>query len=85
MIIAMPIKYFGSFFRSKGIYASSSSGDYEEIDVQDQFYDAIAAASSSSEDEDSDDDDGELDKKVFSTFFLLEIVFAPTIQKRENK
>ncbi|KAL5774846.1 hypothetical protein ACOSP7_012403 [Xanthoceras sorbifolium] len=48
--------------QSKLSNASSSSGDYEDIDVQDQFYDAIAAASSSSEDEDSDDD-GELDKK----------------------
>ncbi|KAK1578845.1 hypothetical protein Q3G72_033554 [Acer saccharum] len=48
--------------QSKHSNASSSSGDYEDIDVQDQFYDAIAAASSSSEDEDSDDD-GELDKK----------------------
>ncbi|XP_044464101.1 protein ENHANCED DISEASE RESISTANCE 2 isoform X2 [Mangifera indica] len=49
--------------QSKFSDASSSIGDYEdEEDVQDQFYDAIAADSASSEDEESDDDN-EVDNK----------------------
>ncbi|KAF3453005.1 hypothetical protein FNV43_RR03438 [Rhamnella rubrinervis] len=45
---------------SKVSDASVSNGEYEDGDMQDQFYDAIAADSSSSEEE-SDDD--EVDKK----------------------
>ncbi|XP_038700660.1 protein ENHANCED DISEASE RESISTANCE 2-like isoform X2 [Tripterygium wilfordii] len=43
---------------------SISNGEYFDTDVQDEFYDAIAAeSSSSSEDEDSDDQEDELNKK----------------------
>ncbi|KAH9654559.1 START domain-containing protein [Citrus sinensis] len=51
---------------SKFSDVSSSNGYYEDVEVQEQFYDAIAADSSSSEDEDSDDsnDPDKKDKKV---------------------
>lgn len=49
---------------SKFSDVSSSNGYYEDVEVQEQFYDAIAADSSSSEDEDSDDSN-DPDKKVF--------------------
>ena len=57
------------------VHSTSSEGsvsntEYEDTEVQDEFYDAIAG-DSLSEDEDSDDDnDAELDKKVFQFIFL---------------
>lgn len=62
---------------SKFSDVSSSNGYYEDVEVQEQFYDAIAADSSSSEDEDSDDSN-DPDKKVFyfSPYFSLEIKFS---------
>lgn len=68
--------------QSKFSDASSSIGDYEdEEDVQDQFYDAIAADSASSEDEESDDDN-EVDNKVFfPTLFVLSKSFRKWTRK----
>ena len=45
---------------------STSSGEFEDVELHDEFYDAIAGDSSSSEDEESEDD---ADKKVFPFFF----------------
>ena len=46
---------------------STSSGEFEDVEPHDEFYDAIAGdSSSSSEDEESEDD---ADKKVFPFLF----------------
>ncbi|KAJ4709656.1 protein ENHANCED DISEASE RESISTANCE 2-like [Melia azedarach] len=59
---ALKTEHATMIVQSKFSDVSSTNGDYEDEEVQDQFYDAIAEDSSSSEDEDSDDS-GELDKK----------------------
>lgn len=53
---------------SKVSDVSVSNGEYEDGDMQDQFYDAIAADSSSSSSGESDDDEEE-DSKVCSLVF----------------
>lgn len=52
-----------SFMQTKYSDVSLSSRDYEDSDVQEEFYDAIAADSSSSDDESPVDDS--YDKEVF--------------------
>lgn len=48
-----------TFMQTKFSDVSLSSSDYEDSDVQEEFYDAIAADSSSSSDDESPDDDND--------------------------
>ena len=67
---ALKLESATTVVQSKISHVSVSSGDYDDAEVQDQFYDAIAAdSSSSSEDEESDND--EHDNKVFHFLPLL--------------
>lgn len=70
---ALKVESTTTVIHAKHSVASSSSGDFDDLDAQDQFYDAIAAASSSSsEDEYSDGDDDDPAKRVcLSTFFYI--------------
>ncbi|GMY35702.1 protein ENHANCED DISEASE RESISTANCE 2 isoform X1 [Fagus crenata] len=55
---ALKLESATTVVQSKISHVSVSSGDYDDAEVQDQFYDAIAAdSSSSSEDEESDNDE----------------------------
>lgn len=47
---------------------SVSNTEYEDTEVPDEFYDAIASDSSSEDEESDHDNDAELDKKVFLLF-----------------
>jgi hypothetical protein len=68
---ALKLESVTTVIHSKISDVSLSNGEYEDSEVQDEFYDAIAAdSSSSSEDEGSDNDEVD-DKKVFSFLPLL--------------
>lgn len=80
---ALKTEHATMIVQSKFSDVSSTNGDYEDEEVQDQFYDAIAEDSSSSEDEDSDDS-GELDKKVFFLILIEDRVLSEKSGKLEK-
>ncbi|KAI4335601.1 hypothetical protein L6164_014235 [Bauhinia variegata] len=57
-------EYATTFVQSKLSYASISSPEYENIEVQDEFYDAIAADSSSSDEDSISDEELHQETKV---------------------
>lgn len=64
---ALKVESVTTVIHSKISDVSLSNGEFEEdSEVQDEFYDAIAADSSSSSEDEGSDNDEEHDKKVFS-------------------
>lgn len=56
---------------SKGSDVSGSISEFEDAEVAEEFYDAIAAdSSSSSSSDDEDDENTQLDSKVCCLFYL---------------
>ncbi|XVE53694.1 hypothetical protein DITRI_Ditri03aG0023200 [Diplodiscus trichospermus] len=52
------------FVQSKVSDVSTTSGEFEDVEVADEFYDAIAGDSSSSSDDEESEDDADKEKKI---------------------
>lgn len=61
---------------------SGSISEFEDAEVAEEFYDAIADDSSSSSDDEEEDGDAQLDNKVFTFFHFSKLMIRMVIIKK---